>query len=301
MPDRKIITMKKLQVLGRGVNQMFRYAFLSQYAREHDAKLQLPPWCGTHLFGCPCPTISVDLPEWIEPGGGRIQPTPPSGDELVGHDFWGHAQYHTDNFRGDTAFHDRFTPVPDVAERLRAPLDRLREHGGWTIGIHLRRGDYGRRIFPIIPTSWYLKWLDENWDKYEDPRLFIATEDASLVSDFAKYAPETVETLGLGLRDTPMVDCTYLDRDLATGDVRALDWYPDFYLLSKCRVILGPSSTFSFFASMLAHPMTEYYRASLAAEGFVKTGPWNAYPLLREHVRDYRHLEGISVKTNKYW
>ncbi len=293
--------MRRFHHLGRGANQMFRYAFLSQYAREHGAELQLPPWFGSHVFGTTERPITEELPVWNEPGRGLEQPTPPAGDELVNRDFWGGAQYHTDNFRGDIAFHDRFTPVPEVEERLWAPLERLRDHDGWTIGIHLRRGDYGRRIFPIIPTSWYLAWLVENWDKYDNPRLFIATEDASLVSDFAKYAPQTVETLGLGLCKTPMADCTYLDRDLATGDVRALDWYPDFYLLSKCRVILGPSSTFSFFAAMLAHPMTEYYRASLTAGRFEATGPWNAYPLLREHVRDYPHLEGISVKKNPYW
>ncbi len=298
----RTVTMSQFGRWGRAGNQFFQYAFLRQYAKQYGAELQLPPWCGTHLFGASESLITKSLPFWLEPGSGLEHPTPPNGDELVNHDFRGYAQYHGNYYAiNKKNFRRLFQPVDSVKERLSSARSNLLGRGTTKIGIHLRRGDYGQRIFPIIPTSWYLRWLRRNWGRFQQPILFISTETASLVDEFHEFRPHTVETLGLQLSKQPMADCVYLARDLKTHDRRAMDWYPDFYLLSKCDVILGPSSSFSFFAAMLSTNLQEYWRASLRAEEFQRTEPWDAYPMLREHCRDYQHLEGITAPGNPYF
>lgn len=303
----KTITMSGFGNWGRAGNQFFQYAFLTGYAAKHGIELQLPKWVGTHLFGTHHPDISASLPPWHEPGSGLSHPTPPKQSELVNRDFHGYAQYHTSYFAPDRErIQKLFTPTKEIYYRLVHALDQL-QHGSTggrktVIGIHLRRGDYGRGIFPIVPTEWYLRWLSQHYaQRFGDTKLFISTEDKSLVKDFAEYNPIVVEDLGIELSDTPMKSCTYLRYDKTIKDKRAMDWYPDFYLLSHCDVILGPSSTFSFFAAMINKELKEYWRAELGCADFVKTDPWDSYPLLREHVRNYCHLKGVSLKSNPYW
>ena len=300
---KKIITMRRFNERGRGCNQMFRYAFLTRYAKKYGAELQIPPWVGDRLFDLP----NLERPKrqlltYREQGNGLKHPEPPVGDVLVGQDFWGYAQYHTRYYSSSKAhFIKTFQPTERLEKRLAPACNNLLSEDDTVIGIHLRRGDYGRRIFPIIPTSWYLNWLESNAHLLGNLKLFIATEDPSLVDDFAKYNLVTVEGLGLEIDDTSLVFDGCLKHDIKIGNVQSFDWYPDFYLLSQCHVILGPSSTFSFMAAMLAPRLLEYWRASLEAEKFVRTYPWDAYPQLRECVRDYPHLEGISLKKNPYW
>ncbi len=298
----RAITMSQFGRHGRAGNQLFQYAFLSGYAKRYGAELQIPPWAGNDLFGLRDFAVRSTLPAWTEQGNGLKHPVPPAGDELVGKDFRGYAQYHTSYYAPDKErIRKMFQPVPRVAKRLEPARDNLLSGRSTVIGIHLRRGDYGQRIFPIIPTTWYLAWLKDNIHLYSSPVLFIASEDPDLVDEFAEYNLVTTEGLGIHLDDTvPALDGT-LEYDIKTENTRAIDWYPDFYLLSQCHVILGPSSSFSFMAAMLAPRLLEYWRASLKAEKFVRTDPWDAYSQLREHVRDYPHLEGISLKKNPYW
>lgn len=299
------VTMKGFGHWGRFGNQFFQLLFLHTYAQAYGCELQLPPWVGTHLFGTSYPPVTVALPPWREPGGGRDNPVPPQGSNLVNHDFHGYAQYRTDRYSLDDCVwaYCTFSPVPAVHERLLPATERLLAHEGDVIGLHLRRGDYGQNIFPIVPVAWYLDWLHERRPMFKNPLLFIATEDGSLVAEFeaAGWWCTTVESLGVGLNAHPMADCVYLDRDLTTRDARALDWFPDWWLLRQCHVILGPSSTFSFAASMLAPRLREYWRSDMDLPGFRRTKPWSAWPLMRQDVGQYHHLKGVALDSNPYW
>jgi len=298
-----IVSMSGFGRWGRAGNQFFQYAFLTGYAEKYNLDLQIPPWVGNSLFGTRDSVVSSSMRPWKEPGSGLEHPTPPVSNELIDRDFHGYAQYHTSYFADDRRrIRDLFQPVASVRERMAPAEAKLTAGGEMTIGIHVRRGDYGRNIFPLVPLAWYRKWLRHHIPRIGGYKLFVATEDPSVVPAFAEWAPETVETLGMSLSAEPMENCTYLDRDLVTHDTRAMDWYPDFHLLSQCDIVLGGSSTFSFFAAMLNPNRIQYWRASLEAEQFVLTDPWDAYPILREDCRDYPHLEGItSAPGNKYW
>ena len=300
---KRIVSMSQFGNWGRAGNQFFEYAFLKTYAKKYGLELQLPQWVGNHLFGTTDLSISDSLPPFIEKGNGRNHSTQPVGDELIGKDFRGYAQYHTSYFSPEKKYiRSLFQPVQSIQERLASAVESLGgEVGTDTIGLHIRRGDYGQGIFPLVPINWYLEWLEKNFDRFHKPSLFIATEDPSVISEFAKYNPRTIETLELSLNKEPMLGCTYLKHDLETRDDRAMDWYPDFHLLSTCSVILGGSSTFSYFAAMLNPFLQEYWRATLTDATFVLTDPWDSYPSLREHVKDFPHLDGIKLTTNPYW
>jgi len=295
------LTMRGFGNWGRAGNQILQYIFLTWWTEKYDLELQLPPWVGKHLFGLQNEPISVKLPSYHEGGNGLYHPTLLEPDDLTNKDFCGYAQHHTSNYGLEqNRIVSLFQPVQPLAERLASAKKNLLQ-SDTVIGIHLRRGDYGHRIFPIIPTEWYLRWLRHHEHRFPGFRLFVSTEDVSLVEEFAKYNPETVETLGINLQREPMADCVYLAHDLQTKDARAMDFYPDFYLLSHCDVILGPSSTFSFLAAMLCPHPIEYWRATLETAQFERTNPWDAWPFLREKVTDFPHLPGISVAKNEYW
>ena len=301
MPE-KTVTMQQFGHWGRFANQLFQYALLSGYAKRHALQLQLPPWVGGELFGLETAPVTLDLPPLLESNDCTQQAFPPHDGELTGRDFRGYAQYHTSFYAEDKErIRDLFQPVPDIRRRLEPAINRLRASGDSLIGIHLRRGDYGRNIFPIIPTSWYLAWLKEHWGRFKGPVLLIATETPALVEEFDDYAPVTTEGLGVQLKTQRHQHYNYLPRDTRVREPWQLDFYPDFYLLQHCDVIVAPSSTFSFMAAMLNPVLLEFWRASLALEGFERLDPWNAYPLLHEDVRDYSHLEGIELKENPYW
>ena len=311
--NQRVITMSNFNTkrFGRAGNQFLQYMFLKSYAATHQCQLQLPSWVGNQLFGTNDPPITVSLPSYREPvdAAANRQALPPTRDALVGHDFVGYAQYHTSVYH-DLALSKNevrglLQPVASLRERLEPARQLLTREDRLVIGLHIRRGDYGRRHFSLTPSSWFLQWLNDHWWQYTQPDnppvLFIATEDPTVVEEFAAYHPVTATALGVELNQEPMADYNYLPHDLETQEPGQLDWYPDFYLLSQCHVVVASNSTFSFVAAMLNPSLQELWRPSLPAASFVLADPWNDYPLLRHKVQDFNHLEDIAVKANPYW
>lgn len=298
----RTLTMREFGNLGRFGNQLFQYAFLRTYANKHNCQLQLPAWVGNELFGTMEPKPTADLKTYKSNSSGLKHGTPPTDESLVNRDFEGYTQYHTSYYaQFCKQITEMFCPVPKILRRLFPAADRLREGAETIVGIHLRRGDYGRNIFPITPTAWYLGWLEQHWEHLLNPKLFIATESPELVKEFAAYNPQTMETLGVSLAKEPMANSKHLKVDVIFNNQRAFDFYPDFYLLSQCNILLIPNSTFSFFAAMLAPRLKGLWRACLDAGSFVKVDPWNSYPILRQPVKDYKHLPEIAIQGNRYW
>ncbi len=299
-----IVTMPQLGNHGRFGNQLYQYAFLKIYCEQHGAELQIPPWVGNTLFGTSDPPVSVQLPHYEErhTGPNWMDPKPPVGDELLNHDFRGYAQYQTKYYWPHRGYIQRlFEPRPEIRERL-AGVGRGLAYGHSTsVGIHLRRGDYGRQIFYITPVEWYLRKLEEIWPTLVRPRLFVATEDRSLVDEFAAYNPITTDDLGVTLDANEMKDYGYLPRDRAVRDPWQLDFYPDFYALTMCDYLLMPNSSFSFVAAMLNPFLQKCWRSDLPTQSFVEIDPWDAKPLTDDKAEDWDHIEGVCLRHNPYW
>lgn len=298
---------------GRWGNQVFEYIFLRSYAERYGLKYEAGSWVGQLLFGHKNPPITKKLPRYEERRtfvGGHNHMTdlnvywnhtiPPDSYEVVDHDFQGYAQYHTSYYRPQQEFiRNLFASlIPELAERIQPAIDKF--YGTTMIGLHLRRGDTGHAVFYLTPNEWYLQWLDENWGRFENPRLFIATEEPLDVEAFRKYDPITANEL-LPLQSDPYSIYNYLKCDLADPTVESMDWFPDWWLLRCCDVLLIGESTFSFSAAMMRPHLQECWRSVLSKQSFVKIDPWDSYPLVREYLDDHPNIPGTSYKKNPKW
>ncbi len=296
------ITMSKLGRYGRFANQVFQYAFLRIYAREHDLVVQNAPWVGEQLFGIDPSPVTVKLPPYHEPLKKTGQPFDPPGGEVIGCDFFGYGQYHTKYHRPHREWlYDLFQPTQAVRDRLHPAAARLDRFGQTRVGIHLRRGDYGRFTFYITPVRWYLDWLEENWPTLDDPVLFVASEDKAIVDEFARYNPQTAESLGVDLQAEPLPTYTYQQYDLENPEPHLLDFFPDWYLLTQCDVLLIPNSTFSFTAAMFSERLRYCWRSRLPLQGFELIDPWNATPMAYELAENWKHIPGVCLDHNPQW
>jgi len=142
------------------------------------------------------------------------------------------------------------------------------------VGLHIRRGDYQKygnsvkkKVFFIAPVSWYKKWLNSIWANLDSPVLFIASDEMDVVTpEFLEYNPVTSKDL------YPRFPCA--------------DFFPDFYLLTKCDIMAISNSTFSFTASMLNKKAGLFLRPDIYAEKLIQYDPWNSLPLLNR-IRSY--------------
>lgn len=262
-----VIAMSTLGRNGRFANQIFQYAFLKIYAKEHNLKVETPAWIGQYLFGCNDMPISQHLPVVSEETNNLLEARIPNAKEIFKNvDFWGYFQYHTRYYAAHKEyFRALFKPVPEIEKKMSEAWDCLRSRGKTIVGLHLRRGDYGYSDFFIAPSEWYREWLKGLWETLDEPILFIASDEPEKVlSDFEDYNPVTAKDLGLELPQA--------------------EFYPDFYLLSQCDIVAISNSSFSFAACMLNEKGKFFFRPHLSAEKLIPFDPWNSEPILRESM-----------------
>jgi FkbM family methyltransferase len=268
-----VLGMENMAGLG---NQIFVYAFLRTYAREHNLRVETPAWIGQNLFGHHDAPISQPLPvvgEQAQPYKLSESAILNAPEPLKNVDFQGYFQFHTQyHAQHKEYFQSLFKPVPEVAAKVIEALDLLRSKGKTIVGLHLRRGDY-RSVHTVVPyltvapSGWYKEWLDGLWETLDEPVLFIASDEIeTVVGDFADYNPITVKDLGVEMPEAP--------------------FYPDFYILSQCDVVAISNSTFSFAASMLNERCKFFFRPHLQKQKLIPYDPWNSEPLLRDNPND---------------
>ncbi len=295
----KKITMSRLGNHGRFANQIFQYMFLKVYAAKHHLEMETSPWIGENLFKIDPAPITSRLAEYYEPLKKTGQPEGPPWDEAVNRDFHGYAQYHTAWYRPyKRMIYDLLRVRSEVLDRLEPATHELHNAGRTTVGIHLRRGDYGRKIHYITPVQWYLDWLEKTWPTLNDPVLFIASEDRALVKEFADYHPVTSEALGIDLQNDPQPLYTYLREDRDNPLPHLMDFFPDFFFLAQCEILAIPNSTFSFIPAMLAPDLKQCWRSRLDTQAFEQIDPWDTTPLRYEMAEDYKHIEGVYLEHN---
>lgn len=306
-----ILRMSKFGRMGRWGNQIFQYAFLQSYARQHGLTVEIPAWVGNELYGFrDAPVGTTPCERIVEKGEHETEDTiiPNLRMPLKNADVEGWFQYHTSYYRPyEDQIRELFAePVSEVRERLRPARNALLAAGETTIGLHFRRGDYGRNMFYITPVDWYVAWLREHFHRYEKPVIFVSTESLDVLLELQRKFPqaryETCETLGVDLRAQPLAHFNYLAYDKRTHDPRAMDFFPDWYLLQQaCDIILMPNSTFSFGAAMTSPKLRQLWRSDPALQRFDRINPWDAYPAQFVKQKDYEHVPGLYLKSNPYW
>jgi len=309
-----LITMSRLGSMGRFGNQVFEYMFIRSYAQRYGLDYQVSPWIGQALFGHQDPPLITNLPRYderrIRIGGvsrteqlnvALSQSMPPDSMEVAGHDFHGYAQFHTSYYRPQREFIcSLFVSIDELRQRLEPAVTPLTDSRRTTIGLHMRRGDTGRLIFYLTPNEWYLAWLKEHWSRFENPQLFIASEEPSDIEAFREYHPISAKNL-IQLSDERYQLYNYLQYDLTNPTAESMDWFPDWWLLTHCDVLLFGESTFSFSAAMMDSHLRECWRSVLSKQQFVKIDPWDSYPLVREHLDDYPNIPGTFYQSNPKW
>jgi len=262
-----VITMSSLGRNGRFANQIFQYAFLKIYAKQHNLQVETPEWIGQYLFGHNDLPISQKLPVASELNNDLLEwHIKNSKDPLTNVDFWGYFQYNTSFYAPHKEyFRSLFKPIPEIEAKMKQAVNLLRSRGKTVVGLHLRRGDFGYECFFIAPNEWYKEWLKDLWEILDEPILFIASDEPEKVlGDFAEYHPITVKDLGVELPQA--------------------EFYPDFYLLSQCDVVAISNSSFSFVTCMLNEKGKIFFRPNLQKQKLIPFDPWDSDPILRDAV-----------------
>lgn len=316
MPRSNLITMRRLGSLGRWGNQVFEYIFLRTYARRYALDYHCGSWVGQMLMGHSDPPLPENLPTYIERRDDFIirdeqgkdigvhphlgLAYPPDGDEVRGHDMEGYCQFHTSYYAPYRDFiRGLFVPIPSILERMAPAVYCLCAQGVTIIGLHMRRGDTGRFIYYLTPNEWYLQWLKEHWQDYEDPVLFIASENPDDLEVFAEYNPVSSASL-LSLSSTAYNVYNYLPSERKYPTPLCMDWFPDWYLLTQCDVLVFGNSTFSYTAGMMNLELQQAWRSRLSTQQFELIDPWNSWPLVREDLRQYSGVPGTAYSGPRH-
>ena len=276
-----VVTMSCLGNLGRFGNNVLQYVYIKTYAKMYNLRLETPEWIGQYLFGHQDPPITRVLPQISQFGEDRNlvyyalhpQVSPPFQNV----DVYGFVQFmpaaYTAIGQGEY-YKSLLQPSPEVEARVKHLLNKLQSLGTTIVGIHLRRGDYvelrdvldsqGNYHLYAAPSEWYLEWLRGMWGTLINPVLFITSDSLDdVIEDFAEYNPVTSASLG--------------------ADFPEAEFYPDFYLLSKCDILAISNSTFSFIASLLNEEGKCFMRPHLPSKKLVAYVPWKSLPILCDY------------------
>ncbi len=335
-PERRV-SMISLGRHGRWGNTLLQYIFLRAFASEYSLRHEIPKWVGRYLFGLADHPVSFGPENIVIDNASQISdpdnhfwwpynPFLQRASYLAKHlnlrpyrlrlsrrqnqnsthfpfskaDLEGLFMIHTGNYkkmRND--LRSLIKPVPELQSSLEPAIEGMRGRGKTIVGIHLRRGDFTasviRQDFELVtPASIYINWLKSIWPSLHAPVLFVASDDIdSVISDFAEFNPITSRDLGAEMP-------AYMKRlDLSPHQiVQSVDFFPDWYLLTQCDLLVIANSTFSFSAAMFSERGHMFFRPTFSDRKLVPFDPWNSEPVL---FAPYRHriLHGLS-QCHKY-
>lgn len=300
-----ILRMPLLGQMGRFGNQIFQYMFLRCYARQWNMLPVGGSWIGNELFCLPpAPNLSAPMDHRFEEvtehdRNNTLIPHRP--ERLPGNvDVAGYFQYHTSYYYPHKEFIQKlFTPGPEYLAYVQRAATELKRENRKLCVVHVRRGDYGRGYFYQTPTSWYVRALEDIFDRFGDVALYVATEDQSVLSEFAAFAPAVIEDF-VKDKDRVQLKCNREKYELANP--KQLAFFEDFHVMTQADVLLIPQSTFSFAAALLnqQHPLV--LKSNLALGRFEQIDPWDCQPLDYTHNRaNYPNVPGAWLDTNSAW
>jgi hypothetical protein len=258
VPGAARLTMSTLGANGRFGNQLLQYGFLRMYAAEHGLAVETPDWLGRDLFDLQDPLPGKRLPLVRESEADFVASLNREIPQVWSNaDLWGYCCYPSGRLRRHRdLFRDLFRPGRSVEPLVSAAAARLRERGDTLVAIHLRRGDFGYGRFWIAPGAWYAEWLDSFWHTLRRPVLYVATDDAAVIAELARFRPLGAADLGLA--------------------VPGAEFYPDFHLLAQADALAISNSSFSFAAAMLNTRARRFVRPDRSRGALVAFDPWDS-------------------------
>jgi hypothetical protein len=301
-PKYPTICAPSLGLHGRWGNSLLQYMFLKVFSEEYAVRLETPMWQGKYIFGlqedkisCQPDTIIFDGMSHVFTQNHEINILPFDyaeeqaqfylQSERVAHALImrerqdsqpnPHANYFAAEMEGIFIVNTKLmaphremllellTPISLVRHRLDIEIEKIKTSKKTLVGIHIRRGDFVKGVIQgfelITPVSCYREWLEHLWPTLEAPALFIASDDPSAIEAFLDFCPLTSRTLNI------------IDDDI--------DFFSDWYMLSRCDVLAISNSTFSFSAALLNPNAKICVRPNFGRE-LIEFDPWDSEPLL---------------------
>jgi FkbM family methyltransferase len=260
--DKPRVSMSSLGELGRFGNQLLQYAYLRFYAETAGCDVETNDWIGRDLFGLSDPFISKPLARLDEKDFDAARAlAPAAAPPRIDVDLAGFFAFSTAAYAHRKAqFRDLFELQGTARAAFGKAWDEIARERRPVIAIHIRRSDFGYGRFWIAPLAWYRAWLDENWPRWRNPVLYIATDDPSIVSGFARYRP--------------------LSADYFAAFPRDLAFVLDFFVMARANALAIANSTFSFVAAMMNTQADKFSRPDAAVRKLTHFEPWAAEPLL---------------------
>lgn len=193
--DRPCLTMASLGSYGRFAQTVNEYVAVRLYAEKYGMEFLTPDWVGHAFFSLDDPRLDPSvLPEfqgWLQKRkdfargfDGRV--ADPFRDRDL---FLGGSPINPMLKERRADILSWLTPRPCWDRFLEPPVEALHRRGRTLVAVHIRQTDWWNQDY--TPLSLYLDWLDGLWPTLEDPVLFVATDEPSVVPEFARFNPTT--------------------------------------------------------------------------------------------------------------
>lgn len=257
--DRPLLTMASLGNYGRFAQTVNEYVAMRLYAERFGREFATPDWIGQHFFAIDDPLAPAGglsaFNEWLDVrdrfaadyDGAGTTPAFPGGDL-----FLGGSPVNAMRLADRDRVQGWLTPRDCWQNYLGPPLDMLRRRGRTLVALHIRQTDWWDKAY--TPLSLYLDWLEQTWGQFDDPVLFVATDEPSVVAEFARYRPATPA-------DFP---CRW----------DGLDYLQDFHVLTQADVLAVSTGSFALTAAALNRQARLFLRPTAKNQGLESFQPW---------------------------
>ncbi|CAO3439628.1 hypothetical protein [Azospirillum doebereinerae] len=256
--DRPLLTMASLGNYGRFAQTVNEYVAMRLYAERYGMEFATPDWVGHHFFTLDDPAMDprtlADFDEWLsvrdqfaEHFDGNTE-TPFRDRDL----FLGGSPVNPMRLADRERVQGWLTPRDCWRDHLDPPVEALRRRGRTLIALHIRQTDWWDKAY--TPLSLYLSWLEQAWSGFDDPVLFVSTDEPKVVAEFARYRPATSA-------DFPR-----------RWD--GLDYLQDFHVLSQADVLAVSTGSFAMTAAALNRNATLFLRPAAENRGLESFSPW---------------------------
>lgn len=193
--DRPCLTMASLGSYGRFAQTVNEYVAVRLYAEKYGMEFLTPDWVGHAFFSLDDPRLDPSvLPEfqgWLQQRKDFARGfDEPAADPFRDRDlFLGGSPVNPMLKERQADILSWLTPRPCWNRFLEPPVEALRRRSRTLVAVHIRQTDWWNQDY--TPLSLYLDWLDGLWPTLEDPVLFVATDEPSVVPEFARFNPTT--------------------------------------------------------------------------------------------------------------
>lgn len=256
--DRPLLTMASLGNYGRFAQTVNEYVAMRLYAERYGMEFATPDWVGHHFFTLDDPAMDprtlADSNEWLtirdhfaEHFDG-VTDAPFRDRDL----FLGGAPINPMRRAERERVQGWLTPRDCWRDYLDPPVEALRRRGRTLVALHIRQTDWWDKAY--TPLSLYLSWLEQAWSGFEDPVLFVSTDEPKVVAEFAQYRPTTSA-------DFP---CRW----------DGLDYLQDFHVLSQADVLAISTGSFALTAAALNRDARLFLRPDAENRALEPFQPW---------------------------